>query len=212
MPLQAGTQWDALAHVYYEDRLYNGFPSASVTSNGAQYCSIDKMTAGILSRGVLLDIARLRGKRWLDRGETITAADLADAAAAHGVAVRSGDIILVRTGWWQKYATERDGRNWWDGEPGVDHTTLSWFHKHEIAAVASDNWGVEVATEPASDRSRPVHLIALRDMGMPLGEIWDLEGLSAACAELNQYEFLLTAPPLRVTAAVGSPVNPLAVL
>lgn len=98
MPLQAASQWDGLAHVFY-DELYNGFPSDDVGPHGAKHCSIDKMAKGIVGRGVLLDIARLKGVRWLEQGDVVTPADLDAAAARQGVEVKAGDILLFRTGW-----------------------------------------------------------------------------------------------------------------
>lgn len=116
MPLQAATQWDALSHVYYEDYLYNGFPANSVTSAGAYYCGIDKVDGkGITSRGVLLDIVRLRGvETFCEIGDPITPAELDEAARAQGVTVERGDIVLVRTGWWNRFLQIGNG-----GEPGA---------------------------------------------------------------------------------------------
>src|SRR3977135_1189333 len=100
MPLQAASQWDALSHVYYEDYLYNGFPADSVTSLGAFYCGIDKVDGkGITSRGVLLDVVRLRGvDTFCGLGDPITPEELDEAARTQGVRVGRGDIVLVRTG------------------------------------------------------------------------------------------------------------------
>ncbi|OBK79701.1 cyclase family protein, partial [Mycobacterium sp. 1274761.0] len=116
MPLQAATQWDALSHVYYEDKLYNGFPADSVTSLGAYHCGIDKVDGkGIISRGVLLDIVRLRGvETFCELGEPITPAELDEAARTQGVTVSSGDVVLVRTGWWARFQQTGNG-----AEPGA---------------------------------------------------------------------------------------------
>ena len=100
MPLQAATQWDALSHVYYEDKLYNGFPADSVTSFGAFHCGIDKVDAkGITSRGVLLDVVAHRGAEvFCEPGVPITPAELDDVVAAQNVEIRSGDVVVVHTG------------------------------------------------------------------------------------------------------------------
>ena len=103
MPLQAASQWDGLAHVFYDDQLYNGFPSSDVGPHGALHCSIDKMAKGIVGRGVLLDIARLKGVDWLQAGEVITPDDLDAAAERQGVEVGAGDILFFRTGWRTKF-------------------------------------------------------------------------------------------------------------
>ncbi|MEZ5218465.1 MAG: cyclase family protein [Ilumatobacteraceae bacterium] len=112
MPLQAASQWDGLAHVFYDDQMYNGFPSSDVGPKGAMHCSIDKMAKGIVGRGVLLDIARLKGVDWLEAGHVITPDDLDAACAAQGVTVGSGDILFFRTGWRTVQAGCGSGRPW----------------------------------------------------------------------------------------------------
>jgi kynurenine formamidase len=211
MPLQAGSQWDALSHVYYDDYLYNGFPADSVGDLGAERNSIDKLAKGIAGRGVLLDIARLRGQEWLEAGYVITPGELDEAANSQGVEVRPGDILLIRTGWRRKFVQERDQHAFFfPGEPGIGLATCEWLHAHEVAAIASDNWAVEVVPVESSD-SLPVHLVLIRDMGMTLGEILDFEELSASCAADGVWEFLFVGPPLKFSRAVGSPINPLAI-
>jgi kynurenine formamidase len=210
MPLQAATQWDALSHVYYEEKLYNGFPADSVTSFGARHCGIDKVDGkGITSRGVLLDVVRHRGvETFLELGNPITPAELDDVARAQGVTVGRGDIVLVRTGWWARFLETGNG-----GEPGsgLDWQCASWLHDHDIAAVAADNLMVEDPISGVKGTILPMHMLCLRDMGLMLGEYWDLTALAADCAADGVYEFQLVAPPLRIVGAVGSPVNPIAI-
>jgi kynurenine formamidase len=211
MPLQSASQWDGLAHVFYDDQLYNGFPSSDVSPHGAKHCSIDKMAKGIVGRGVLLDIARLKGVDWMQEGEVITPDDLDAAAARQGVEVGSGDILLFRTGWRRKFLTDGDAAGFMAGEPGLGLDCCEWLHDKEVAVVASDNWAIEVLPGEIETELLPVHMVLIRDMGMTLGEILDLEELSADCEEDGVWEFLLTAPPIKFTAAVGSPINPLAI-
>lgn len=210
MPLQAATQWDALSHVYYDDQLYNGFPASSVTSFGAYHCGIDKVDGkGITSRGVLLDVVAHRGAdTFLELGTPITCDELDDVARAQQVTVEPGDIVLVRTGWWGRFLQTGDG-----SEPGagLDWRCAVWLHEHQVAAVAADNLMVENPVSGVDGTFLPMHMLCLRDMGMMLGEYWDLEGLAADCAADGVYEFQLVAPPLRVTGGVGSPVNPIAI-
>ena len=212
MPLQAATQWDALSHVYYEDKLYNGFPADSVTSFGAYHCGIDKVDGkGIISRGVLLDAVRHRDADvFLEPGNPVTPAELDDIAKAQGVTIREGDIVVVNTGWWTRFSSTGDG-----AEPGsgLHWTCASWLHDHRVAAVAADNLMVE-DPDPANGVDGtflPMHMLCLRDMGLMLGEYWNLTELAADCAADGVYEFQLIAPPLRVVGAVGSPVNPIAI-
>lgn len=210
MPLQAATQWDALSHVYYDDQLYNGFPASSVTSFGAYHCGIDKVDAkGITSRGVLLDVVRHRGaETFLEHGNPITGEELDDVARSQGVTVGRGDIVVVRTGWWARFLEAGDG-----SEPysGLDWRCASWLHDHDIAAVAADNLMVEDPVSGVEGTFLPMHMLCLRDMGLMLGEYWDLTALAADCAADGVYHFQLIAPPLKITGAVGSPVNPIAI-
>ncbi len=211
MPLQAASQWDGLAHVYYDDQLYNGFPSSDVGPHGAKHCSIDKQAKGIVGRGVLLDIARLKGVEWLEAGTVISPEDLDAAAARQGVEVKPGDILLFRTGWRTKFVREGDATAFMAGEPGLGLACCQWIHDHEIAAVASDNWAIEVLPGEIDTELLPVHMVLIRDMGVTLGEILDLDELAADCESDGVWEFFLTAPPIKFTAAVGSPINPLAI-
>ncbi|MEO5723495.1 MAG: cyclase family protein [Ilumatobacteraceae bacterium] len=211
MPLQSASQWDGLAHVYYDEKLYNGFPSSDVGPHGAMHCSIDKMAKGIVGRGVLLDIARLKGVDWMQAGEVITPDDLDSAAARQGVTIGSGDILLFRTGWRTKFKAEKDANAFMAGEPGLGLACCDWLHDHEVAAVASDNWAIEAIPGEIDGELLPVHMVLIRDMGMTLGEILDLDELAADCEADEVWEFLLTAPPIKFTAAVGSPINPLAI-
>lgn len=212
MPLQACTQWDALAHVFYEDKLYNDYPASAVTSLGALKDSIEPvaMRGQVVGRGVLLDVARHRGVDHLQVNEIITPEELDAVVARQKVELRSGDIILIRTGWWLQFLAKRDGNAWAAGSPGVSWRCAEWFYKHNTAAVAADNVGVEVML-PQDGIPLLFHMLALRDMGMLLGEIWDLEALGADCARDKVYEFMLVATALPVTGAVGTPVNPIAI-
>lgn len=211
MPLQAATQWDALAHVFYDDLLYNGFPAAEVGTAGAPRGSIDKLAAGVMGRGVLLDVARLRGVDWLEAGEEIAPDELDAACAAQGVEVGPGDIVLLRTGWLSMLRAQRSRRTFLAGEPGPGLACARWLAEREVAALAADNHAVEVLPNATPGTNYPLHLVLIRDMGMTLGEFFALDELAEDCAADGVYEFLLCAPPLRVTAAVGSPLNPLAV-
>ncbi|MGH3580268.1 MAG: cyclase family protein [Mycobacterium sp.] len=212
MSLQAATQWDALSHVYYEDKLYNDFPADSVTSFGASRCGIEKVDGkGIVSRGVLLDVVAHRGEElFCEPGRPITPAELDDIAVKQGVQIGRGDIVVVHTGWWTRFLSTGDGQ-----EPGsgLHWTCASWLHDHEIAAVASDNLMVE-DPDPANGVEGtflPMHMLCLRDMGLMLGEYWDLTGLAADCRADGVYDFQLIAPPLKVVGAVGAPVSPIAI-
>lgn len=210
MPLQAATQWDALSHVYYDGQLYNGYPAGVVSSMGAARCSIDAVTSkGIVSRGVLLDAVRHRGREiFLEHAEPITPEELDAMAEAQGVRIESGDIVLVHTGWYHEF---RRSGNKALMVSGVSWRCAEWLHEHEVAAIACDNSSVEDFSRADVDGMfLPLHCLCLRDMGMMFGEYWDMSALAADCAEDGVYEFQLVASPLKVTGAVGSPVNPIA--
>jgi kynurenine formamidase len=211
MPLQAASQWDGLAHVFYDDKMYNGYPASDVGPHGAMHCSIDKMAKGIVGRGVLLDIAKLKGVDWMQAGEVITPADLDAAATAQGVTVGAGDILFFRTGWRTKFKTEANATEFMAGEPGIGLACAEWLHDHDVAVIASDNWAVEALPGENPAELLDVHMVLIRDMGMTLGEILDLDELAEDCAADGVYEFFVTAPPIKFTNAVGSPINPLAI-
>ena len=211
MPLQAASQWDGLAHVYYDDVLFNGFPASEVSPHGAKHCSIDKMAKGIAGRGVLLDVARLHGVDWLQRGDVVTPNDLDAAAARQGVELRSGDILLFRTGWRKKFVTEKNAADFMAGEPGLGLACCQCLHDHEVAVIASDNWAIEVLPGEIDTELLPVHMVLIRDMGMTLGEILDFDELADDCEADGIYEFFFCGPPLIITGGTGSPINPQAV-
>jgi len=213
MPLQCGTQWDGLGHIFYENSMWNGYDCREVTSNGAQKCGIEKTKNRMVGRGVFLDVARALGKKWLDDGYGITIADLDKTAKMQNVTVRRGDFVIVRTG--QMEAKLEAGS--WDGYPGGDapgfsFETLEWIKRTELAALASDTWGCEVRpNESEQGINQPWHWITIPIMGMTMGEIFYVKELAEDCAADKTYEFLFVAPAIPITGAVGSPTNPLAI-
>jgi kynurenine formamidase len=212
LPLQSGTQWDALGHIVFEKRIYNGYPATDVGSRGAIRNDIAKARDRVSGRGVLLDIPRSQGRAWLDPGEQIHAADLEACASKQGASVGRGDIVLVRTG---QVGTCRANGAWGDyaggSAPGLALDAAGWIYEREIAALATDTWGAEVLPNQTEDVFQPLHIILIVHMGLLLGEIFDLEALAEDCAHDGRYEFFFSAPPLPITGAVGSPVNPIAI-
>jgi kynurenine formamidase len=212
MALQCGTQWDALSHCFLDGKLDHGYDANLVSSEGAKRNGIEKMARHIVARGVLLDVARVKGVDWLQPGYGITVGDLEAACAAHKVTVGTGDALLVRTG---QMAMCRARGSWGDyaggDAPGLAFSTAGWLHEKQIAAVATDTWGMEVRPNELPDTYQPLHQVLIPTMGLLVGEIFDLDALAADCARDGVYEFLFVAPPLPITGAVGTPVNPLAV-
>ncbi|GAA1522010.1 kynurenine formamidase [Agromyces terreus] len=218
MPLQCSTQWDGLGHIFDHGFAWNGRRAGDVvTSEGDLVTGIEHAASAIVSRGVLLDVGRhLRPDTGeLDDGYAITVDDLEATIAAQGAtsAVERGDILLVRTG--QYARTRREGWGEYAGgaAPGLSLTTAGWLHRTEIAAIATDTWGFEVRpNEFDAPAFQPLHQVAIPNIGLTIGEMWNLDELADACAESGRYSFLLSAPPLPITGAVGSPINPVAIL
>jgi kynurenine formamidase len=209
MGIQACTHWDGLGHVSYDGQLYNGVPASVINEFGANRLGIHKITT-LVSRGVLLDVARAKGVDRLDGGYAITGADL-DAAADMGkVDVRPGDVVLVRTGQMQHFLAG-DKMAYGTPAPGPSLQSVQWFRDHDVAAVATDNITFEVFPCEREDALLPVHLLHLVDMGMTQGQNWNLEQLAADCADDGRYAFFLDASPLPFTNGVGAPVQPVAV-
>jgi kynurenine formamidase len=215
MALQCATQWDSLAHPFYDARMYNGHGPEQVPSSGAKRNSIAAATDRMVGRGVLLDVPRALGRRWLERGEAVEADDLERCCAAQGVEVREGDFVLVRTG---RMGAVRERGTWQDEYAGgvgcgLGVSVARFLCPRKVAAVAVDTFSADVIpnqTRAAGIRC-PVHVILTVGAGIHLGEDWQLEELADDCASDGVYEFLLVAQPLPITGAVGSPVNPQAI-
>ncbi|WP_448639371.1 cyclase family protein [Geodermatophilus sp. URMC 63] len=220
MPLQCSTQWDGLGHVFDHGVAWNGRVGREVvTSEGDVATGIEHLAAPVVGRGVLLDVGRALGEDGeLPDGCPITSADLEETIRRQGetARVRRGDIVLMRTGQLTRVRRRLAAGEGWGGyaggpAPGLSFETAGWLHGSEIAAVATDTWGVEVRPNEWPGAMQPLHQVALPHIGLLLGEMWDLDALAADCAADGVYEFFLSAQPLPFTRAVGSPVNPVAV-
>jgi len=215
MPLQCSTQWDGLGHIFDHGTAWNGRPAGDVvTSDGDLVTGIEHLASSIVSRGVLLDVGRVVGEDGeLPDGFAITEEHLQATIAAQGSTsqVGRGDIVLVRTG--RLTRARREGWHDYAGgaSPGLSFWTAGWLHSTEIAAIATDTWGFEVRPNEFPNAFQPLHQVAIPNIGLLIGEMWDLDALGEDCAGDGVYEFLLAAGPLKVTGAVGAPLNPLAV-
>lgn len=213
MPLQCATHWDALSHIFDAGKMWNGYEAAEVTSQGAARNGIEQATARLVSRGVLLDIALYKGLTSLAEGYAITEDDLLGCMQTQGETARvgTGDIVLIRTG--QLGQARKTGWGTYAGgnAPGLSFYTLDWLYRTEIAAIASDTWGLEVRPNEFPGAFQPLHQITIPNMGLTLGEMFDLDALATDCASDGVYDFLLVAAPLPFTGAVGAPTNPQAI-
>lgn len=209
-PNQAGTQWDSLAHVFWDGKMYNDRSAGEVTSLGAQHNGIEKYTGKVVTRGVLVDVARHLGVGHLEPGQAITAEQLESALDSQGIDIRSGDALIVRTGFLGSRRNDWGDFGAGGDSPGLSLHTLPWIHEREISAVVTDTWGVEVRPNEI-DYFQPFHIVGLTHMGLALGEIFDLDALADDCAADGRYEFFFNASPIPVVGAVGAMVSAVAI-
>lgn len=199
-----GTHIDALAHVWYDEHLYNGHHQRAVRSHGAARCGADALTP-IVSRGLLIDVAAHEGVSVLPAGFAIDAAMLQRCCEEQASLPRPGDVVLLRTGWMAAHGG--DGDAYFAGEPGLARSGAEWLATRDVAVVGADNYAVEALDERSSG-GFPVHELLLCDYGLPLIENLVLAELAAAAAR----DFLFVAAPLPLRGATASPVTPLAIL
>lgn len=233
LPLHGTTHWAGLGSVFGGGKIYNGYGAeASVTPQGALKNGIQNLRNKVVARGVLLDIARLKGSDILDPGYVITPEDLEAAARTQKIEFHQGDVILIRTGWIKTFfpgappgATKgavavMERRAKLQGpQPGIGWAVAQWLKEHRTAAVALDNLYGEVVPPEAEavrrsgfpDFDKPVNYELIRNQGMIIGKLFQLEALAAACAGDGVYEFMFAAPPLNIPFATGSPINPQAI-
>lgn len=214
MFLQGSTQFDALGHVWYDDKLWNGYP-ASGTNGGMEKASILPIARrGVVGRGVLLDMAAYKGKQHLEKGDLVSLEDLLGCAERQGVAIEKHDILCLRTGFLQLLhvqGAERFYENF--VEPGLTYSPelVNWFHEREIPCLATDTISNETEFDPAVGIQIPLHCALMRNLGIAFNEICNFEALVEDCHADGQWDFLYAAAPLKVSEATGAPVNVLAV-
>jgi kynurenine formamidase len=200
---------DALCHVMYEGAMFNGFPNARVTTTGAEVESIDVAHTGIVGRGVLLDIPRLRRTKWIEPGEMIRADELIAAEKAQGVELRTGDILYLRTG----HHRRRLDRGPWDAavaKAGLHATAMTLLHEREIAAFGADGDGDAVPND-CDAVMYPIHTLGMNAMGLHFMDSLQFEDLAEMCEYEKRWEFMTVVAPLRLERGTGSPVNPIAI-
>ena len=209
MPSQTGTHVDGLAHVWYDDELYNGHSASRIRSYGATRCGIENV-GSLVTRGVLLDIAGHLGVEHLPADHVVSSGELAACAKAEGVEVATGDCVLVRTGWYRVFATDRD--RYYAANPGVGAEGARWLAERSVAVVGADNLAFEPTVGAngfeGGDLTSAVHRMLIRDYGMYIIELLDLEALAVD----RVHEFMFCAAPLPIVGGIGSPMNPLAIV
>ena len=200
---------DALCHVAFDGKLYNGRPSDSVTEDGASDGTIEVLKDGLVGRGVLLDIPRLRGVKWLEPGESIRAEELEQAEREQLVSVSQGDILLVRTG----HARRLEELGPWDtgaAKAGLHPECTNFLSERGVAALGSDG-NSDTAPSNTEGVGFPIHALALAAMGLHLLDYLRLDDLTATCERFGRWESLFVGAPLRIAGGTGSPLNPIAI-
>jgi kynurenine formamidase len=206
----ADSHVDALCHVIFDGKLYNGVPAETVTESGAAELSIAVTADGIVGRGVLLDVPRSRGVPWLEPGDDVTADDLLAAERDQGVRVGRGDIVLVRVG----HRLRRTELGPWDaasGRAGLHPTLLAVAAERQIAALGSDG-NNDTAPSVTDGVDFPVHVLAVNALGLHLIDYLQFTDLAPLCEREGRWSFLCVIAPLRLPTGTGSPVNPIAIL
>jgi kynurenine formamidase len=205
---------DALCHISYDGLTYNGKPAEEVlTSKGATSLDIARIgEAGVVGRGVLLDLPRFRGVKWLEPGEAVNRAELEACEAAQGVHLGEGDIFVYRTGHHRRRLELGAWDNGPDGEgkAGLHVDTIPWMHERGIAAFLPDGDG-EAIPSCVEGMIYPIHPLQITAMGMLTADSLQFEDLARACEEEGRFEFMVVGLPLRLPGGTGSPWNPIAI-
>jgi kynurenine formamidase len=202
------THMDSLCHFLYDGKMYNGYSQDIVTENGAANNSIINFKDGIITRGVLMDMARHKGVDYLEPGTRIYPEDLDAWEKKARVRVGSGDVLLVRTGRWAR----REAKGPWpitEGLAGLHMSCAQWLHTRDVAILGGDG-AQDVLPSGVAGISQPVHALALVAMGMPIFDNCDLELIGKEAERRHRWEFLVTASPAAVPGATGSVLNPIA--
>ncbi len=201
------THLDALGHVNFEGALYNRRAAVDVVGpSGLSFASIHAMRDGIVTRGVLLDVARSRGVSWLEPGDQVSPTDLERAEELAGLRIEPGDALFVRIG-----SYERDdalGQGELMPRAGLDAASVAWLHKRDIAVFSGDC--AERMPSPYPRMPLPLHQIGLVAMGLVLLDNTDVAEISRVAAATGRSAFMLACAPLRLPGATGSHLNPLA--
>ena len=199
---------DSLCHHGYKGKYYNDNSVSTITSDGCGTGSVITMADGIFTRAVLMDIPRLKGEKWLEPGTPVFAEDLEAWEQQIGIRVGSGDAVLLRTGRWAR----REALGAWDpgqGFAGFHASAVAWLKQRDVAIVGTDA-GLDVSPSGMEGEGSPVHILVLVALGMPILDAMNLEAVAQKAAELERWEFLLTAAPLKVPTGTGSPLNAIA--
>jgi len=204
----AHTHMDSLCHMFYQGKMYNGYSQQETTKSGANKLAITNFRNGIFTRGILMDIPRMKGVPYLEPSQAIYPEDLDAWAKKAGFQVEPGDVVFIRTGRWARRAAKGP----WDASKssaGLYASCARWLKQHDVAMVGSDG-ASDVMPSGVDGVTQPIHQLVLIAIGMPIFDNCDLEALSEAANREHRFVFLITASPLTVGGGTGSPLNPIA--
>jgi len=202
------THLDALCHMFWQGKMYNGFSQEAVTKDGASKLSIANLKQGVFTRGILFDLPKLKGVAYLEPGTAIYPEDLEAWEKKTKIKITPGDVIFVRTGRWARRAAVGP----WDvskNSAGLHASCAKWIRQRDVAIIGSDV-ASDLLPSGIEGVSHPIHQLVLVAMGVYIFDNCDLEALSEACDKRNRWDFLLTASPIAVAGGTGSPLNPIA--
>ena len=202
------THLDALCHMFWQGKMYNGFAQEEVTKDGASKLSIANLKQGVFTRGILIDLPKLKGVAYLEPGTAIYPEDLEAWEKRNKIKITPGDVIFVRTGRWARRAAVGP----WDvsrNSAGLHASCAKWIKQRDVAIIGSDV-ASDLLPSGIEGVSHPIHQLVLVAMGVYIFDNCDLEALSEACEKRNRWDFLLTASPIAVAGGTGSPLNPIA--
>jgi kynurenine formamidase len=204
----AHTHMDALCHMFHDGRMYNGYAQSEVTEKGAQKLAVTHYKNGIIARGVLIDLPRLKDVPYLEPGTPIYPEDIEAWERKAGIKVEAADVVFFRTGRW----TRRIQRGPWDVSQqaaGLHASCAPWLRKRDVAMIGSDA-GADVLPSGVPGVPMPIHRLMLVATGTPIFDNCDLEDAAELANRVGRWVFLLTAAPIPVPGGTGSPLNPLA--
>ncbi len=210
--VQGATHWDALGHIFYEDKAYNGHDAKLIDASGLT-CSASSIPRARWSAAAccstLRAFAASTGSRTATASPTRSSTD---APSAQNVEIRRGDFVIIRTGQMERCLSEKKWGGYAGGDaPGVKFENCYWCQSKQIAAICTDTWGVEVRPNETTEANQPWHWVVIPAMGLCMGEMFYLKELAEDCEADGIYEFFFCGPPLVITGGTGSPINPQAI-
>ncbi len=211
--VQGATHWDALGHIFYEDKAYNGYDAKLIDAKRAErarhraFQEQDGRPRRAARHRALPRRRLAQGRRRHFQRRTRRLRQEAEASRS-----ARGDFVIVRTGQMERCLKEKKWGGYAGGDaPGVKFENCYWCQDKEIAAICTDTWGVEVRPNETTEANQPWHWVVIPAMGLCMGEIFYLKELAEDCDDDNVYEFFFCGPPLIITGGTGSPINPQAI-